>query len=121
MNKTQFTEAELKYINTDIDDLNQDIHRRFNTIDDNFYLYAKLPNGKYHIDIEFLSGSMACVIDLKAFDVHAHTVENGVEFTINNQPRIMLYLEDVSTNVVSLRRQAVLNQRKLEQQNNLSL
>ena len=121
MKNIQFTEQELKYINADIDDQNQDIYRRFNTLNDRFYLCASLPNGKYHIDIEWLSASMACVIDLKAFDVNAYTVENGVEFTINNQPRVMLYLEDVSTNVVSLRKQAILNQRKLEQQNNLSL
>ncbi|MBQ7797536.1 MAG: hypothetical protein IJ458_04275 [Clostridia bacterium] len=116
MDNMKFTEQELEYINKDVDDQSQNVHRVFNTLNDNFYLWAELPKGTYHINNEYLSESMACVIDLKSFDVNAYTTENGVEFTLDKPTRILLYLQNIKNNVISLRKQSVLNTRKLQQE-----
>lgn len=116
MDNMKFTEQELEYINKDVDDKSQNVYRVFNTLNDNFYLWAELPKGTYHIDNEYLSESMDCVIDLKSFDVNAYTTENGVEFTLDKPTRILLYLQNIKNNVISLRKQSVLNTRKLQQE-----
>lgn len=122
MKEYKFTKEELKYINADIDDQNQDIYRRFNSIDNGFYLYAKLPKGTYNLYIKSNSEIKTnCYWELLHFGIDAYIVDTGIEFKINNQTRIFLTLDDIELNVLSLRKQAILNQNKLEQQDNLSL
>ncbi len=122
MEDIKFTKEELKSINTDIDDQTQNIHRRFNSIDNSFYLYAKLPKGTYNLYLKPHSEIKTnCYWELLHFGIDAYIVDTGIEFKINNQTRIFLSLDDIKLNVIALRKQAILNQNKLEQQNNLGL
>jgi hypothetical protein len=122
MDNLQFTDKELEYINAGIDDQSQNIHRRFNGIDNSFYLYAKLPKGTYNLYIKSNSEIKTnCYWELLHFGIDSYIVDTGIEFKINNQTRIFLTLDDVELNVLSLRKQAILNQNKLEHQNNLGL
>lgn len=113
MQKIVLTTDELHYINADVDDNRQEIYRKFNHLNSNFYLCATLPQGTYTLDIEDKEN---CYMELAHFDVDAYTTNTGVEFRINKPTKIMLYLDDVMRGVLDLRRQVVENRRTQRQE-----
>ncbi len=115
MDNIQFTDEEIKYINSDINDQTQNIHRRLNTINDIFYLYANLPKGTYILEISYHSDFCN---QLEYFNIPSWITSNKyVHFIIskeNENKRLFLAVDNIDHHIKSLRKQVVLNQREKE-------
>ena len=140
MDNTQFTDNELDYINENVFDSNQDI-----------YAYAKYPNmpkslpntytivcqnlplGSYslkgkNIDLHFNMAYMLAYADgdKGILDIR-YAESDALDFIVRKADnRILLQVKKCKYNAIDntvkeLRKQAIVNQNKLEQQNNLGL
>lgn len=129
MEETQFTEQELKYINAGICDENQDIHavqlnpkrygRRprfiFESCKEIYGIRFKLPRGRYELAIsdndrsqvadQLMSRGVPCCYNGKF--IYFIIYKNMEDVVFGVIPQI------VKENVVSLRKQAVINKRNL--------
>ena len=114
MKNIKFTETELQYINAAIDDPHQLVSRTFNAFFRKPFLTASfLSKGNYRLAIEDPQERITCVNELlHRFNMPAHATKYGVEFTILYDTLISLPLTDIESNVISLRKQDVLNRRK---------
>lgn len=139
MENIEFTNSELEYIDKDVFDYEQDI-----------YVYAKYPNmpkclpntysiacknlpiGTYslkgkNIDLHFDTQWKLAYIGRNFMDIRYTNEINVFNFIIRESfDRIMLQAKrckskDIERLVKELRKQALINKNKLEQQNNLSL
>ena len=135
MGNTQFTKNELDYINEDVFDSTQDIYAyaKYKNIPkflpNHYAIVCKnLPLGTYtlkgkNIDLHFNTAYMLAYGDERIVDTRY--TENDVLNFIIRKPcdRFLLQVKkckDIAPIVHSLREQEVLNQCKLEQQNNLN-
>ena len=93
MENFQFTEEELKYINDDIFNKENNIHATL-LISDKYYIYATLPQGWYNFTVAE-NEKMDCLNHLRDKGVNANITYSGIFLNIN-EPRIVNIL--VATN-----------------------
>lgn len=109
MNNYLFTNEELEYIYADIRDENQDVY-----LSGVINITAKLPNGKYYLNLKTVEDRQTLRDDLMSFDnIYTLTDKKVVWFTIKNNEKLDLCFvyENAKDVIQSLRQQIVLNRR----------
>ena len=117
MENTKFTDKELKYINANIYDRNScayviqiDLRGRENV------LVAKLPVGIYKLELTSRKEREDVISQLASYRIPYMLVKNGIDFGINSSmeyQNLGLSLVKLSSNVIALRKQAIINKRNL--------
>ena len=115
MENFQFTEQELKYINDDIFNKENDIYAT-RLISDKYYIYATLPQGWYSFEVAE-DEKMDCLNHLRQEGVNANITYTGIFVNIKKPRTIHILLSTDGEKIVKhLRSILVLQHKRLQQE-----